>query len=153
MRLDYTYGSTSNNGNVLTQTITAGSSVMTDTFTYDMVNRLSSATESGAASWQQNYGYDRFGNRWYSSGNYLPNPTLTPQSQAAFNQSTNRLSASQYDNAGNQTLDAASGQYGYDAADSVNDLRHKPELKKVYGRGRSGALGAWAPRARSVSAG
>jgi len=115
MRLDYTYGTTNNNGNVLTQTIAAGSSVMTDTFTYDMVNRLSSATEFGAASWQQNYGYDRFGNRWYSLGNYLPNPTLTPQAQAAFDQSTNRLSASQYDNAGNQTLDAASGQYAYDA--------------------------------------
>jgi RHS repeat-associated protein len=80
------------------------------------MNRLNSASETGAASWQQNYGYDRFGNRWYSSGNYLPNPTLTPQSVAAYgDQSKNQLIASIYDNAGNQTTDAATSGFTYDA--------------------------------------
>ena len=35
-----------------------------------------------------------------------------------------------------------SGVHRSGDAEGVNDLRHKPELKKVYGRGRSGALGA-----------
>ena len=119
LQLDYTYnttGQTNNNGNVVSQTITIGTTVMTDSFGYDALNRLSSASETGAASWSQNYGFDRFGNRWFSSGSYLPNPTLTPQSVAAYgDQSNNRLSASQYDNAGNLTLDAASSAFTYDA--------------------------------------
>ena len=119
LKLDYTYnttGQTNNNGNVLSQTITIGTTVMTQSYGYDALNRLSSASETGAASWSQNYGYDRFGNRWFSSGSYLPNPTLTPQSVAAYgDQSNNRLSASQYDNAGNQTTDAATGGFTYDA--------------------------------------
>lgn len=118
LKLDYTFntpGQSNNNGNVLTQVITIGSTAMTQTYGYDSLNRLSSATESGAANWSQSYGYDRFGNRWYSGGTYLPNSALTPQSQAAFNQSTNRLVASQYDYAGNQATDAASSSFTYDA--------------------------------------
>ena len=115
LKLDYTYGTTDNNGNLLTQKITIGTTVMTDSFGYDSLNRLISASETGAASWSQNYGYDRYGNRWYSSGNYLPNTILTPQAQAAFVPSTNRLTASQYDFAGNQTQDAASSGFTYDA--------------------------------------
>jgi RHS repeat-associated protein len=118
LKLEYTYNTTgqaNNNGNVLTQTITIGTTVMTQIYGYDALNRLSNASETGAASWSQNYGYDRFGNRWYSSGSYLPNSTLTPQSVNAFDQSNNRLIASQYDNAGNQTYDAASSGFSYDA--------------------------------------
>src|SRR5262249_43901174 len=54
LKLNYTYSNSNpaihdNNGNVLTQTITIGSTVMTQTYGYDALNRLSSATETGAA--------------------------------------------------------------------------------------------------------
>ena len=43
LKLDYTYGSTVNNGNVQTQTITIGGTVMSQSYVYDALNRLSSA--------------------------------------------------------------------------------------------------------------
>jgi len=63
LRLDYTYGTTNNNGNVQTQRIVAGSLDVTQNYTYDELNRLATANESSGANWQQNYGYDRWGNR------------------------------------------------------------------------------------------
>jgi RHS repeat-associated protein len=69
--LDYTYGTTDNNGNVKNQTITApayngdAAFTATQTYSYDSLNRLSSAFEvSGAQeTWRQTYTYDRYGNR------------------------------------------------------------------------------------------
>jgi len=55
------YRVTNNNGNVVTQTITIGATVMSQSYGYDAVNRLTSATETGA--WTQTYDYDRYGNR------------------------------------------------------------------------------------------
>lgn len=114
LQLDYTYGSTNNNGNVQTQTITVGATVMSQSYTYDNLNRLWTATEAGA--WSQNYGYDRYGNRWLASGYIVPgNEGLTPQFSTDFNTSTNRLTASMYDYSGNQTRDQAGRGFTYDA--------------------------------------
>jgi hypothetical protein len=62
-RLDYSYGAAaSNNGNLLSQAITVGSATpMAQTYGYDNVNRLLTATEG--SHWSQSYEYDRFGNR------------------------------------------------------------------------------------------
>jgi hypothetical protein len=109
---DYGYGTTANNGNVLSQNIIVGATTMAQTYTYDQVNRLASATESGA--WTQGYGYDQYRNRWVSSG-YVPDTTLTPQTQSAFNANNNRLVGSSYDLAGNQTQDQAGKTFTYDA--------------------------------------
>jgi RHS repeat-associated protein len=114
LQLDYTYGSANNNGNVQTQTITVGATVMSQSYTYDSLNRLWTATETGA--WLQNYGYDRYGNRWLASGYIVPgNEALTPQLSTDFNTSTNRLTASLYDTSGNQTRDQAGRGFTYDA--------------------------------------
>ena len=51
LKLEYTYGITNNNGNVLTQKITIGANVINQSYTYDGVNRLWTATETGA--WSQ----------------------------------------------------------------------------------------------------
>jgi RHS repeat-associated protein len=106
--LDYGYGTTTNNGNVMSQTITAPGLNVTQSYSYDQVNRLSNATETAASgqTWQQIYGYDVYGNRWVSSG-YKPNPTLTPQSQSAFSAANNRivLAGFNYDLVGNLTSD------------------------------------------------
>ena len=115
-----TYGSTDNNGNLQSQTITSGKGTASETtftqsYSYDALNRLQTASESGAGSgWSQSYGYDRYGNRAVTSG-YVPNSALTPQSLSAFDARTNRLLGSGYDAAGNQTVDAVGRGFSYDA--------------------------------------
>jgi RHS repeat-associated protein len=128
VQLDYGYGTTNNNGNLLSQTITApkttgGSLVLTQTYGYDALNRLVSAGENGMA-WQQTYDMDRFGNRAVRATSYIPNPQLTPQSASltdfsAFDQSSNRLSMTKYpqvlyDGAGNLKRDQVGSAFTYD---------------------------------------
>ncbi|MBN1570033.1 MAG: hypothetical protein JXA73_19465 [Acidobacteria bacterium] len=89
-----------NNGNVQGQKITRGAQSWIQKYTYDRINRLSSALE--ANNWQQNYGYDQYGNRWISSSSGLPVSVLTPTSQSAFSAATNRLAGTHtYDARGN----------------------------------------------------
>ena len=61
--LDYTYDTTGsdNNGNVRTQAISLPGALFTQTYSYDQVNRLSSAQERipTKVMWIQTYGYDR----------------------------------------------------------------------------------------------
>jgi RHS repeat-associated protein len=115
LRLDYTYGATNNNGNVQTQRIViAGSLDVTQTYTYDELNRLKTANESNGANWSQTYGFDRFGNRWVSASTGYTLSPLTPTAAGAFNTANNRLFASGYDSAGNQTTDAQSRSFTYD---------------------------------------
>ena len=62
------YGTTANNGNVLSQdSVIPSSNSYRQTFTYDSINRLESVTErivgSGSDSYNQTYVYDRYGNR------------------------------------------------------------------------------------------
>lgn len=107
LRLDYGYGSTSNNGNVLTQRIVISSSLdVTQTYTYDTLNRLSTASEG--ISWTQNYDYDRYGNRAVNpSSTLIPNASLTPRVLTDFSTTTNRITLSNfaYDAAGNLKSD------------------------------------------------
>lgn len=88
---------------------------MTQTYTYDNVNRITSATEGG---WSRSYHYDAFGNRAMQGS--LPVPALAPlcvlhnvagcstaaqdvADRPAYDANTNRFNAdwAQYDNAGN----------------------------------------------------
>jgi hypothetical protein len=48
------------NGNVASQTITAGSWSASQSYGYDGVNRLASGAEGSA--WSQQYGHDQYGN-------------------------------------------------------------------------------------------
>ena len=125
--LDYSYGASSNNGNVLSQRIRVGASLnQTQSYTYDALNRLKTAAESGSGTaWSQTYAYDRYGNRRVTpdiNGNasYLPNQALTPQSTADIATGTNRLSGMKgvntvaYDAAGNLKADWAGNAFKYD---------------------------------------
>ena len=125
--LNYTYGvmvgavldTTKNNGNIESQTINPGGLIFKQSYTYDELNRLSTATEtsSGGQPWQQAYDYDRYGNRAVRSGSqyYIPSPQLTPQSASAGDlsayNSNNRivLAGFGYDDAGNLTRDPSTG--------------------------------------------
>ena len=115
--LVYNYGTTDNNGNVRRSEIWIASdeqlnsySWMTQNYTYDSLNRLSSVTElqnGSTQSFVQAYSYDRWGNRTINQGSTstnIPHPNFTVDTN------TNRLIAPSgysfgYDAAGNQNSD------------------------------------------------
>ena len=89
-----------NSGNVQGQKVLRGRQSWTLKLTYDAIDRLNSASETGV--WQQNYGYDSYGNRWISGSNGLPVDALAPADAAAFAAATNRLAGTDnYDSRGN----------------------------------------------------
>ncbi len=126
LQLDYSYGTTNNNGNVLSQTInipTIGSATgftAIQTYGYDSLNRLASAQENSGVSWTQNFSYDRFGNRKFIAGTTLPT-SLTPANNPTISLTNNRIDNSVvgqasvlYDNIGNLTREVGGHTYGYD---------------------------------------
>ena len=116
--LDYSYGTTTNNGNVASQQIRVGTLDLTQSYAYDKLNRLTGATErrSGTETWSQTYQYDVYGNRGVTAGrNHGSHEALTPSALTSFNASTNRLlGGAAYDGAGNLTLDWGGRRFKYD---------------------------------------
>ena len=127
LKLEYDYGTAAqNNGSLREQKISyAGqTSQIVQSYSYDSLNRLESATEkfnTNQQSWKQTFKYDRFGNRTFDTTN---NNTTTlgtcPQNQCNpdINISDNRYDDNQgysYDEAGNLTQDAMNQRFGYDA--------------------------------------
>ena len=120
-----TTGHTDNNGNVLSQAINAGTTLIgSQSYTYDGVDRLQTAMEGSA--WNQTYDYDQFGNRAVRvTSQYIPNPQLTPTStatgdlSASISVANNRIimQGFGYDLAGNLTGDPTTGlnNIAYDA--------------------------------------
>lgn len=120
MKLDYTYGvvinntldPAKNNGNLQSQTITAPNLTLVQSYLYDDLNRLKSATEKNNATetWKQTYNYDRFGNRTFDASNTTL-PSITPQNQDSTNptisEASNQFSTTgyRYDPLGNLKCD------------------------------------------------
>jgi YD repeat-containing protein len=109
VKLEFDYGTTANNGNMLGQKIIVGGSIINQTYSYDQINRLTQVQESvnSVNRWTQGYGYDRFGNRATltnsgSEANSIPTLTIP-----AVNSLTNRLQAITYDHAGNPSTDGS----------------------------------------------
>ena len=101
---------TGNNGNLQSQTITipalsgAPALNLAQTYSYDHLNRLTNAQESGGGlNWTQSYGYDTIGNRWVSANSNLPTLTNeTPQAQSRYSTTVpNRIASWGYDSNGN----------------------------------------------------
>lgn len=131
LKLDYSYGTTDNNGDIRSQTITIPASgaipgfTATQSYEYDQLNRLKVAQETsstGAQSWKQTYSYDRFGNRrlyYTNGGTTVPTLSQVQSNEAYYNPqispaNDNRLVGYVYDAAGNVTTDAQSRTFGYD---------------------------------------
>ena len=137
LTLGYSYGRTTNNGNVQSQTIavpTVGTNqgfTATQTYSYDSLNRLKDAKEmiGTTKTWKQTFVYDRYGNRNFDTTNNntttLPpgcpvnvcNPTVNP--------ANNRLNGYSFDNAGNTTTDAENRPFIYDAENKQIEVRDK----------------------------
>lgn len=121
MTLSYAYtpaGSTNNNGNVRSHTVSTGGKTYVQTFTYDALNRLSTAAETtgNATTWSQGYGYDRYGNRWVSAEAPSGLSTaFTPVASSNFD-GNNRMikNSATYDSGGRQSAIGGYG-FGYDA--------------------------------------
>ncbi|HEV2864838.1 MAG TPA: RHS repeat-associated core domain-containing protein [Pyrinomonadaceae bacterium] len=120
--LNYGYGTTNNNGNLLSQSITIqGSLALTQTYTYDKLNRLETAHENNdstpcldlngapADCWRQKYDYDRFGNRTLlggADGTTYPG-ALDAANNPSVSAANNRINSPgyTYDEAGNLLCD------------------------------------------------
>ena len=114
--LDYDYGATNNNGNLLTQTINAPGLSATQGYTYDHLNRLLTAQESvDGVRWAQTFGYDQFGNRISLINTGVDAPSLPPPQAHPVTASTNRFTNFTYDAAGNVRADHAGNTFSYDA--------------------------------------
>jgi RHS repeat-associated protein len=119
LKVEYDYGTTGNNGNLLSQKITAptagGTLLLSQSYTYDKLNRLLTANEKVNQEtnprWTQGFTFDRWGNR---TG--LTNTgELPPANQLTVNPATNRFSALLYDEVGNQLSDESGHPITYDA--------------------------------------
>ena len=98
--LAYSYGTASNNGNILSISYSGGGLSYTQSFGYDALNRLTTSQETnGGTSWSQTNGYDRYGNRWVDLGG--GNQSLY------FTAGSNRITGSSYDSAGNLLNDGS----------------------------------------------
>jgi RHS repeat-associated protein len=137
LSLGYTYGTgtTTDNGNVLGQTIGRGSQTWNQSYAYDAVNRLTCANEaavngsavtcvngSASGNWSQSYCYDARGNRWLTSASSLVSTSDTPTasgcSSGPYN-GNNHISCSgcswAYDAAGNVTTSGTPRTFTFDA--------------------------------------
>ena len=128
LSLGFDYGTTANNGNVLSQTIgrEGMSGTLTQYYRYDGANRLGLASEGGTAptgasgcpttaAWCRDYSYDAYGNRAVTGVRGHTLPAAAPSAVSAFSTATNRMTAGSYDGAGNLTLLTGVGRLGYDA--------------------------------------
>ena len=127
LKIEYNYGTTTaetsnNNGSMRQQKITYSgqNSPIIQNYTYDMLNRLKSATEkvNDSQTWKQTFLYDRYGNRRFDAANTTTlaanngtyNPNIDPN--------TNRFLAAEgynYDSEGNLTANPESQLFQYDA--------------------------------------
>ncbi len=126
LSLAFAYGTTANNGNVLSQTIGREglSGTLTQYYRYDGANRLGLASEGGTAPtgdtcptsavWCRDYTYDAYGNRAVTGVRGHTLPTGTPTATSAFSTTTNRIAAGTYDGAGNLLSLAGVGALSYD---------------------------------------
>jgi RHS repeat-associated protein len=139
LKLDYSYGTTANNGNIGSQTITVptvGTNtgfIATQNYNYDSLNRLKDATEnitptggSSTQSWKQTFTFDRYGNRNFDEANTTTIPrnctgnTICVADRKALNPaistSTNRIVQDQDNDTVNDYIFDSAGNTTKDAS-------------------------------------
>jgi RHS repeat-associated protein len=139
LKLNYSYGTITNNGNVLSQTITVPTETINNqtfaafaavqTYTYDSLNRIKDAKEMIGATqqWKQTFTYDRYGNRRFDTTNN--NTTTIPPGCAVavcnpeVDPATNKLIGYQFDTAGNTKVDATNRQFIYDGENKQVEVK------------------------------
>jgi RHS repeat-associated protein len=121
-------GGTTNNGNL--QCVTANNGgpgfphflPFIQTFGYDNLNRLASASDTGG--WSRTFKYDQYGNMWVTNPTGIMLSSLTPTSINAYNSQNNQLkanAATAYDPFGN----------GNQIISGVNNLTYDAEHRQI----------------------
>lgn len=148
LKLEYGYGTTANNGNVLSQKITVKRPSQSDlvfdqAYTYDSLNRITSAEETTdtTVNWNQTYTFDRYGNRNFNesltttlpkncgtSPNFTVCSTDVPIVNPSVSATTNRLTGTTYDAAGNVITDAEGRHFTYDAENKQIEVESSSEV-------------------------
>jgi YD repeat-containing protein len=136
LALNYEY---ENNDNVKRQVISGipGAMPFDQQYSYDPLNRLSNASDSGG--WAQTYAYDQFGNRRVPSSSAGPTSGLTPTAEIHINPDNNRIRSCNnggtvdYDNAGNLTRDCEGQIFAYDAENRLY-MSQWPDQESIYYR-------------------
>jgi RHS repeat-associated protein len=111
-----------NNGNIHIQTITVPGMAypLIQNYTYDSLNRLSTAAETSNSiqAWKQSFTFDRYGNRNFDRANTtMPASFANPAvSDPTISTTNNRITSTGwlYDSAGNTTRDGEYGTFAYD---------------------------------------
>ena len=143
LKLNFDYGTTANNGNIQSQTITVPgmANPLVQSYTYDSLNRLASATETSNSSqtWKQTFTFDRYGNRRFD---FTGGNTTVPASNCVeatcnptISSTNNRLTSTgyNYDAAGNTTYDAALRKFTYDAENKQTKVESTNSSQVVTG--------------------
>ncbi len=124
------WGTTNNNGNLLGETIWKGgpgplNSLLqsTRTYSYDTLNRLSTASDS--SGWGRQFGYDAWGNGWMTANSGVTAAGNTPTANV-YN-SNNQTTGASYDNAGN-LLSVNDFTLRYDAENRQTSAAEQPSL-------------------------
>ncbi|HKO42108.1 MAG TPA: RHS repeat-associated core domain-containing protein [Pyrinomonadaceae bacterium] len=120
--LTYDYGTTNNNGNVLSVSYAGGGLSYTHTFGYDSLNRLTTSQEGSA--WSQTNSYDRYGNRSIVGAGL------------SFNTANNRITNAGYvyDAVGNLTNDGLHS-YGFDGDNRIKSVDGVSDVYRYDGEG------------------
>jgi YD repeat-containing protein len=156
-KISNSYGTTSNNGNLLQQNIyiptnDQGTTSVSwyQTYTYDSLNRLKVVGEwnsAGMGMWGQHFVYDRFGNRTIDQWN---SSSIVNRMNYAVDPATNRLmqpggqTGMTYDAAGNQIGDTYTGAgwsgvetsptvLNYDAENRITSVQNNYGQSSQYG--------------------
>jgi hypothetical protein len=135
LQTQYGYGTSDNKGDVQSQTLARpkGVLVLTQTYTYDQINRLKKVAETGGTSiWSEDFDYDRFGNMWVTSPVGISLSAYTPTSIGDISQINNRLAMTNmmYDRVGNLKTGRLSRSFKYDAENRLYDFEN---TKTTYG--------------------
>ncbi len=134
--LGYAYGTSNNNGNVQSQTITAPGLSLTQSYGYDWLNRLTGMNET--SGWSETFSYDPYGNRTGGSSSSAYMPLQIP----TINAQTNKISAANhsYDAVGNLTqglgADGLVKTYTYDADNRLMTFNGSAATYSYDGDGR-----------------
>jgi RHS repeat-associated protein len=138
LTLGFGYGTTNNNGNVLSQTISVPGASATQNYTYDNLNRLSGASEG--STWSRTFGYDAYGNMWVDTNNGVAADSFTPRSGSWFNSSNRLVNGGlpiQYSDSG-ELLQIGGYAFTYDAESRLktNTLNSSTTTYSYDGEGR-----------------
>ena len=151
------WGTTNNNGTLQSMTVQAGgpgplSSLPTfsTNYSYDNVNRVSSASDSGG--WSRSFHYDQYGNLWTTGASGTPISGLMPTANV-YN-GNNQITGNSYDGAGNLT---GLGTYTlvYDAENRLTQATDAPSagggsVQYFYDAGGQRVMKQFAGGARTV---